>query len=216
MTISVFLVDDQDLVRTGCAMVINAQPDMRVAGEAGSGLEALRRITSPYPDVVLMDIRMPGLDGVATTRRLLERPGPLPKIIALTTFDLDEYAFAALAAGASGFLLKDAAAEDMLAAIRTVHAGHAVVAPSTTWRLIQHVRPHLTPPDEPAGDLLTAREREIVGLIAGGANNTEIGTSLFLSTSTVKSHVGNILRKLDLTDRVHIVIWAYEHGLRPR
>lgn len=215
MTISVFLVDDQELVRTGCAMVINAQPDMRVSGQSASGLEALRQIASPDPDVVLMDIRMPGLDGVATTRRLLERPGPHPKIIALTTFDLDEYAFAALAAGASGFLLKDGTAEEMLAAIRTVHAGHAVVAPSTTKRLIEHVRPQLTPRDD-AGSLLTDREREIVGLVASGANNTEIGATLFLSMSTVKSHIGNILRKLRLTDRVHIVIWAYEHGLRPR
>lgn len=156
------------------------------------------------------------MDGVETTRQLLDRPGQHSKIIALTTFDLDEYAFAALAAGASGFLLKDATAEDMLAAIRTVHAGHAVVAPSTTKRLIEHVRPQLTARDDDAAALLTDREREIVGLVASGANNSEIGGTLFLSTSTVKTHIGNILRKLRLTDRVHIVIWAYEHGLRPR
>ena len=215
MTIRVFLVDDQDLVRAGCAMVVSAQPDMTVVGEAADGDTAVRRLASTACDVVLMDVRMPGTDGIEATRRLVTGPSPAPKIIVLTTFDLDEYAFAALRAGASGFLLKDAPAGDLLAAIRTVHDGDAVIAPSTTRRLIDHVAPDLPVPDsapDPAA-VLTVREREVVCEVAAGRSNAEIAGALFVSPGTVKIHIGHILAKLRLRDRVHIVIWAYEHRL---
>ncbi|MEV0058122.1 response regulator transcription factor [Saccharopolyspora shandongensis] len=216
MTIRVFLVDDQELVRTGCAMVIDAQADMAVAGEAADGSAALSRLSAETADVLLVDVRMPRMDGVEFTERLHRRDGPVPKVIILTTFDLDEYAFAALRAGASGFLLKDGPAEEMLQAIRTVHRGDAVIAPSTTRRLISHVAPGLP---KPGGDVLTAltcREREVLLLVARGASNAEIGAELFLSEGTVKTHVGRILHKLGLRDRIHAVVWAYENGvLRP-
>ncbi|MFI7111743.1 response regulator [Nonomuraea sp. NPDC050227] len=212
MTIGVYVVDDQRLVRTGTVMVIDAQDDMRVVGEAGDGVEALAGLRAVTADVVLMDVRMPRMDGVEATRRLLTTPGA-PKVIVLTTFDLDEYAFAALRAGASGFLLKDAPAEELLAAVRTVHRGDAVIAPSTTRRLLDHVAPHL--PD--AGpDPLTEREREVLRHIAWGETNAEIAGALFLSEGTVKTHVSRILAKLGLRDRVQAVIWAYEHGLNRR
>jgi DNA-binding NarL/FixJ family response regulator len=218
MNIRVFLVDDQALVRAGFAMVIAAQDDMRVVGEAGDGAEALTRLATTPADVVLMDIRMPRMDGVETTRQLLSRPEPTPKVIVLTTFDLDEYAFAALRAGASGFLLKDAAPDDLLSAIRAVHDGDAVIAPSTTRRLLDHVAATLPAPPS-AGDgsdplaLLTEREREVLLEMVRGASNAEIGERLFLSEGTVKTHVGRILSKLDLRDRVQAVVWAYEHRL---
>ncbi|WP_327090177.1 response regulator transcription factor [Nonomuraea sp. NBC_01738] len=209
MTIRVFVVDDQDLVRMGTTMVIDAQPDMRVVGEARDGLDALTGLARVETDVVLMDVRMPRLDGVETTRRLLTGAGP--KVIVLTTFDLDEYAFAALRAGASGFLLKDAPAEEIVTAVRTVHAGDAVIAPSTTRRLLDHVAPTLPlPADQEV--LLTGREREVLRHIALGETNAEIAGRLFLSEGTVKTHVGRILGKLGLRDRVQAVIWAYEHG----
>ncbi|YCK35716.1 response regulator [Actinomadura sp. ATCC 39365] len=212
MTIGVYVVDDQRLVRTGTVMVIDAQDDMRVVGEAGDGVEALAGLRAVTADVVLMDVRMPRMDGVEAARRLLAAPGA-PKVIVLTTFDLDEYAFAALRAGASGFLLKDAPAEELLAAVRTVHRGDAVIAPSTTRRLLDHVAPQL--PD--AGpDPLTDREREVLRHIALGETNAEIAGSLFLSEGTVKTHVGRILAKLGLRDRVQAVVWAYEHGLNRR
>lgn len=215
MSIRVFLVDDQALVRAGFVMVVAAQEDMRVVGEAGDGAAALARLATTPADVVLMDVRMPGLDGVEATRRLLARPGAAPKVIVLTTFDLDEYAFAALRAGASGFLLKDAPPEELLAAIRTVHGGDAVIAPSTTRRLLDHVAATLpAPPDGPdALAELTAREREVLLEVARGASNAEIGARLYLSEGTVKTHVGRILSKLDLRDRVQAVVWAYEHRL---
>jgi len=218
MTIRVFLVDDQALVRAGFAMVIAAQDDMRVVGEAGDGAEALARLATTPADVVLMDIRMPRMDGVEATRQLLGRAEPTPKVIVLTTFDLDEYAFAALRAGASGFLLKDASPDDLLSAIRTVHGGNAVIAPSTTRRLLDHVAATLPAPPS-AGDaadplaLLTEREREVLREVVRGASNAEIGERLFLSEGTVKTHVGRILNKLDLRDRVQAVVWAYEHHL---
>ncbi|MFI6392791.1 response regulator [Nonomuraea sp. NPDC050547] len=212
--IRVFVVDDQDLVRTGTVMVLQAQPDMDVVGEARDGADALARLRTVRADVVLMDVRMPRLDGVAATRELLAGAPEAPKVIVLTTFDLDEYAFAALRAGASGFLLKDAPAEEMLAAVRTVHEGDAVIAPSTTRRLLDHVAPHLP---APGPDPLTDREREVLRHIARGRTNAEIAGLLFLSEGTVKTHVGRILAKLELRDRVQAVIWAYEHGLtRPR
>ncbi|MFD8526550.1 response regulator [Streptosporangium canum] len=215
MTIRVFVVDDQDLVRTGTIMVIQAQGDMTVVGEARDGLEALAGLGKVVADVVLMDVRMPLLDGVEATRRLLAGAGAGPKVIVLTTFDLDEYAFAALRAGASGFLLKDAPAEEIVAAVRTVHEGDAVIAPSTTRRLLDHVAPTLPLPADPPIPL-TDREREVLQHIAQGETNAEIAGRLFLSEGTVKTHVGRILAKLHLRDRVQAVIWAYEHGQIPR
>ncbi|MGW0481450.1 response regulator [Nonomuraea sp. NPDC003214] len=209
MTIRVFVVDDQDLVRTGTAMVIDAQDDMAVVGEARDGLDALAGLARVSADVVLMDVRMPRLDGVETTRRLLAGGGP--KVVVLTTFDLDEYAFAALRAGASGFLLKDAPADELVAAVRTVHAGDAVIAPSTTRRLLDHVAPTLPRPPDP-GVQLTEREREVLRRIAAGETNAEIAGRLYMAEGTVKTHVGRILAKLGLRDRVQAVIWAYEHG----
>jgi DNA-binding NarL/FixJ family response regulator len=212
--IRVFLVDDQELVRAGFAMIVDAQPDMRVAGEAGDGIEALARLGPTAADVVLMDVRMPRLDGVETTRRLVRR-GPGPRVIVLTTFDLDEYAFAALRAGASGFLLKDARPDDVLSAIRTVHRGDAVIAPSTTRRLLDRVAADLPAPAPGPSplDQLTDRERQVLLEIARGASNAEIAGRLYLSETTVKTHVGHILGKLGLRDRVQAVIFAYDSGL---
>jgi DNA-binding NarL/FixJ family response regulator len=212
--IRVFLVDDQELVRAGFAMIVDAQPDMRVAGEAGDGIEALARLGATAADVVLMDVRMPRLDGVETTRRLVRR-GPGPRVIVLTTFDLDEYAFAALRAGASGFLLKDARPDDVLSAIRTVHRGDAVIAPSTTRRLLDRVAADLPAPAPGPSplDQLTDRERQVLLEIARGASNAEIAGRLYLSETTVKTHVGHILGKLGLRDRVQAVIFAYDSGL---
>jgi DNA-binding NarL/FixJ family response regulator len=214
MTIRVFFVDDQAMVREGFVMVVAAQPDMTVVGEAADGAQALDRLAVTPADVVLMDVRMPRMDGVEATRRLLARPAA-PKVLMLTTFDLDEYAFAALRTGASGFLVKDAPAEDLLSAIRTVHQGDAVIAPSTTRRLLDHVAADLPAPrphDDPL-QALTSREREVLLLIARGASNSAIAQELYLSEGTVKTHVGRILAKLGLRDRVHLVIYAYEQRL---
>jgi DNA-binding NarL/FixJ family response regulator len=213
--IRVILVDDQALVRTGLELIVNAQDDMQVVGDAADGLQALDVVATTPCDVVLMDIRMPRLDGVAATRRLLDRHPDGPKVLVLTTFDLDEHAFAALRAGASGFLLKDAAAEDVLAAIRTVHAGDAVIAPSTTRRLLEHVAADLptTLAEDDALMALTDRERQVMVEIAHGATNAEIAERLYLAEPTVKSYVGRILAKLGVRDRVQIVIRAYESGL---
>lgn len=214
MTIRVVFVDDQVMVRDGFVMVVESQDDMEVVGEAGDGVEALELLAARRADVVLMDVRMPRLDGVEATRRLLAHPDA-PKVIVLTTFDLDEHAFAALQAGASGFLVKDAPAEDLLAAIRTVHRGDAVIAPSTTRRLLDHVAADLPvrhgAPDPVAS--LTDRERDVLLLIARGDSNATIARRLFLSEGTVKTHVGRILAKLGLRDRVQAVIYAYEHRL---
>jgi len=212
--IRVFLVDDQELVRAGFAMVVDAQPDMRVVGQADDGGKALTRLAATTADVVLMDVRMPRLDGVETTRRLVAG-GLRPRVIVLTTFDLDEYAFAALRAGASGFLLKDARPDDLLSAIRTVDRGDAVIAPSTTRRLIDRIAKDLpTPAPGPSPlDQLTDRERQVLLEIARGASNAEIAGRLYLSETTVKTHVGHILAKLGLRDRVQAVILAYETGL---
>lgn len=217
--IRVFLVDDQAMVRAGFAMVIEAQDDMRVVGEAGDGADAVSRLATIPADVVLMDVRMPRMDGVEATQRLMDKPGPGPKVIVLTTFDLDEYAFTALRGGASGFLLKDAPPEDLLAAIRTVHKGDAVIAPSTTRRLLDQVATALPTPSAGPDPLaeLTEREREVLLAVAHGSSNAEIAEQLFLSEGTVKTHVGRILSKLELRDRVQAVVWAYEHRLiRPR
>jgi DNA-binding NarL/FixJ family response regulator len=196
-------------------MVIDSQPDLAVVGEAGDGDAALQVLSVTRADVVLMDVRMPVLDGVEATRRLYARPDP-PKVIVLTTFDLDEYAFAALKAGASGFLLKDAQPPVLLDAIRAVHAGDAVVAPSTTRRLIERFAGHLPddrPPSATVWQALTQREHEIVREIARGRSNAEIADVLFVTEATVKTHIGRILAKVGLRDRVQLVVLAYETGL---
>ena len=217
--ISVFLVDDQALVRSGFRMLIEAEDDLQVVGEAGDGAAALDRLAGLAADVVLMDVRMPVLDGVEATARLTAR-GHGARVLVLTTFDLDEYVFAALKAGASGFLLKDARPEELLSAIRTVAEGNAVVAPSTTRRLLAHVVPTL--PGRPAPDrdrrlaALTAREIEVLQQIAGGATNAEIGARLYLAEGTVKTHIGRLLSKLAVRDRVGLVIFAHEVGLPAR
>ncbi|GAB2977980.1 response regulator [Actinotalea caeni] len=215
--IRVALVDDQQLVRAGFALVINSQPDMEVVLEAGDGAQALRLLGSHPVDVVLMDVRMPTMDGLAATAALTGADAAQPtKVIILTTFDLDEYVLQAIKAGASGFLLKDTPPEDMLAAIRTVHHGDAVIAPSSTKRLIGHLASVLpdaerTPPA--VLDSLTEREREVLVLMARGRSNTEIASDLFVAEATVKTHVGRVLAKLGARDRVQAVVIAYETGL---
>lgn len=221
--IRVALVDDQQLVRGGFKMLINSQPDLEVVAEAGNGREALQALAAVPADVVLMDVRMPGMDGIEATTRLLGEDGAADpdrlKVVVLTTFDLDEYALSAIRAGASGFLLKDAPPEELLEAIRTVHRGDAVIAPSTTRRLLDHVAPLLREPSaEASGNAarvqsLTPREREVFTLIARGLSNPEIAAELFLSEATVKTHVGHILAKLEARDRVQAVVIAYETGI---
>ena len=225
--IRLVLVDDQSLVRAGFRMVLDAQTDMTVVGEAGDGQAALDLLRETPADIVLMDIRMPRMDGVAATEALCVQPGG-PRVIVLTTFDLDEYAHAALRAGASGFLLKDAGPEELLSAIRSVHGGDSVIAPSTTRRLIEHVSDQLgtspsTSAPSPADDTrladLTAREIEVLTAVARGLTNAEISAELYLAEATVKTHIGRILSKAQLRDRVQMVLLAYESGLvdvRPR
>jgi DNA-binding NarL/FixJ family response regulator len=213
--IRIVLVDDQELVRTGFRMVLDAQPDMQVVGEAGDGHAAVDLARTLHADVMVIDARMPRLDGVEATRRI-RQAGDRPRILMLTTFDLDEYAFAALKAGASGFLLKDVPPEELLFAIRAVHSGDSVVAPSTTRRLIDQFASMLpggeqAPPAELAE--LTEREREVLTLVAQGLSNAEIARQLFVSEATVKTHVGRVLAKLGLRDRVQAVVYAYEHSL---
>ena len=216
MPIRVMLVDDQVLLRTGFRMVLAAQPDMEVVAEAGDGVEALQVLRSTQVDVVLMDVRMPKLDGVETTRRICAEANP-PKVLILTTFDLDEYAFSGLKAGASGFMLKDVPPGELLTAIRSVHSGDAVVAPSTTRRLLDRFAPMLpggtSGPRNKELERLTEREREVMILVAQGLSNGEIAARLVLSEATVKTHVGRILTKLALRDRVQVVVLAYESGL---
>jgi DNA-binding NarL/FixJ family response regulator len=215
ISIRIVLVDDQELVRTGFRMVLDAQADMTVVGEAADGLAAVEFARTHSADVMVMDARMPRMDGVAATRQI-RQAGDRPRVLMLTTFDLDEYAFAALKAGASGFLLKDVPPEELLFAIRAVHSGDAVVAPSTTRRLIDRFAPMLPvgdgqAPPELAG--LTDREREVLILVAQGLSNGELARRLFVSEATVKTHVGRILAKLGLRDRVQAVVYAYENGL---
>ena len=215
MSVRVLLVDDQELVRTGFRMVLDAQESIEVAGEASDGHAALAVLRSTSVDVVLMDVRMPKMDGIEATRHICAAPDS-PKVIILTTFDLDEYAFAALKAGAAGFLLKDAGPEQLIEAIRAVSSGDAVVAPSTTRRLIDRFVQHIPDEDAPndsALDTLTAREGEVLKLVARGLSNGEIAGRLYVSEATVKTHVGRILSKLGLRDRVQAVVFAYETGL---
>ncbi len=214
--IRIVLVDDQELLRTGFRMVLDSQPDMEVVGEAPDGAAGQRLVAREHPDVVLMDVRMPVMDGVEATRRIIAS-GDRARVIILTTFDLDEYVHAALRAGASGFLLKDAPPADLLSAIRAVASGDAVVAPSTTRRLLETFAGHLPAPggptaDDPVADL-TPREVEILTAVARGLTNAEISHELYLAEATVKTHVGRILAKLGLRDRVQVVIYAYERGL---
>jgi DNA-binding NarL/FixJ family response regulator len=216
--IRVLLVDDQELFRSGLAVIVDAQPDMVVVGQAGSGREAVRQVEQRQPDIVLMDIRMPELDGVEATRQIFApqaaalRTRPV-RVIVLTTFNLDDRAARAIRFGASGFLLKDITPDHLQAAIRTVYAGNAVLAPTDLQRLLEgEFRTRVPVPAAYAA--LTDKEREVLGLIARGLSNTEVGEHLFVSESTVKTHVGNILRKLDLRDRVQIVVFAHQHGIQ--
>lgn len=212
------LVDDQELLRAGFRMVLGAQPDIEVVGEAADGAAAIELLRAVQVDVVLMDVRMPRMDGVEATRLICADAAAAtgaPKVLILTTFDLDEYAFAAIKAGASGFMLKDVPPAELLSAIRSVHSGDAVVAPSTTRRLLERFAVHL-PSDEkpPQGlDVLTAREREVLFHVARGLSNTEIADRLRLAEATVKTHLGRILAKLGLRDRAQAVVHAYESGL---
>ena len=212
----VMIVDDQALVRAGFRMVLDAEPDIEVVAECADGQAALDALPGRAVDVVLMDIRMPRLDGIEATRRVVER-GETPKVLVLTTFDLDEYVYAALRAGAAGFLLKDAGPSELLSAIRAVHTGDAVVAPGPTRRLLDRFLPVLAAPSAPRGrerlDVLTEREREVLEAVGKGLNNSEIAAAFVLAEATVKTHIGRILAKLGLRDRVQMVVLAYETGL---
>ncbi len=214
MTIRILLADDQELVRTGFRLILDAEPDLRVVGEASNGHEAVARARDLAPDVVLMDIRMPERDGIEATRRIVAQGGTLPRVLILTTFDLDEYVFDALRAGASGFLLKDSAAAQLAAGVRLVAAGEALLAPAITRRLIEEFA---TAPDPraagPALEELTPREREILLLMGRGMANDEIAARLVIGESTVKTHVARAIGKLGLRDRVQAVVYAYESGL---
>ncbi|MEX0160356.1 MULTISPECIES: response regulator [unclassified Microbacterium] len=209
--IKVVLVDDQALFRAGVRMLLASQPDLDVVGEAGDGREGVALVRATRPDVVLMDIRMPVMDGLAATAEILAQPDP-PRIVMLTTFDLDEAAARAIRQGASGFLLKDADPEFLLAAIRTVHSGSSVIAASATRELFEHFaeEPKPVPAEFSA---LTDREREIFALAARGLSNSEIAAREYLSEATVKTHISRILTKLTLRDRVQLVVFAFEHGL---
>ncbi|MEJ3750462.1 response regulator transcription factor [Actinomycetes bacterium KLBMP 9797] len=213
--IRILLADDQPLLRTGFRMVLGAEDDLDIVGEAGDGAEAVDLARRLLPDVVLMDIRMPRMDGVAATRAIVDARLPV-RVLILTTFDLDEYVVGALRAGASGFLAKDVPAEDLVTAIRTVAAGEAVVAPRILKRLLDRFADHLpdpsaTPPK--ALDVLTEREREVLVEVAKGMSNAEIAAALSVSETTIKTHVGHVLTKLGLRDRVQAVVLAYESGL---
>jgi DNA-binding NarL/FixJ family response regulator len=210
--IRVVVVDDQELMRVGFRMVLGAQPDIDVVGEAGDGAQAIRLAEELRPDVVLMDVRMPVLDGVEATKRIVE--AGTARVLVMTTFDLDEYVYSALQGGASGFLLKDTQPDHLVSALRAVASGDAVVSPSVTRRLLDRFVGGGTPMRDAAElDVLTEREREVLVLIAKGLSNLEIAETLFLSEATVKTHVGRILSKLDLRDRVQAVVLAYETGL---
>ena len=215
--IRVLLVDDQSLLRMGFRLILSAEPDIEVIGEAGDGAAAVSMAAALHPDVVLMDIRMPGMDGIRATTEI-SATGSASKVLILTTFDLDQYVFAGLQAGASGFLLKDAPPTELLTAIRTVAGGEAVLAPTATRRLIDKFVPLMPDPDRhpehaAALDQLTDRERSVFTQLAAGLSNREIAGELHVSEGTVKIHVGRILAKLDLRDRVQAVVFAYESGL---
>ncbi len=213
--ITVAIADDQELVRAGLRMILEAEPDIRVVAEAGNGLEALALVARERPEVVLMDIRMPEMDGLEATRRMCLPDGPGNcRVLILTTFDLDEYVYEALRAGASGFLLKDAPPAELVRAVRVVAAGEALLAPSVTRRLIEEFAKRPSPVGKTQRlDLLTEREVEVLGQMARGMSNAEIAEALFVGETTVKTHVSHILTKLNLRDRVQAVVVAYESGL---
>jgi DNA-binding NarL/FixJ family response regulator len=216
VSIKMLLVDDQALMRLGFAMVLDAEDDMAVVGEAADGAAALRQVEALRPDVVLMDVRMPQVDGIEATRRIVAA-FPDTKVLLLTTFDLDQYAFAGLKAGASGFLLKDVRPPDLVRAVRCVHSGEAAVSPRITKRMLDLFAARLPGAAEDGiGQqmaALTAKEREVFDLLAAGLTNAEIAARLVVSDTTVKTHVGAVLKKLGLRDRVHVVVFAYETGL---
>lgn len=212
--IRVALVDDQQLFRAGIRMLISSQPDLEFVGEAGNGASGIELSRREHPDVVLMDIRMPEVDGITATTRIVDEIPDPPKILVLTTFDLDESAARAIRAGASGFVLKDADPEFLLAAIRTVHAGNSVIAASATTALLRHFTEAPAKPETPALlARLTSREHEIFLFAAKGLSNSEIAAQEFLSEATVKTHISRIFTKLGLRDRVQLVVYAFEHGL---
>ena len=213
---SVLIVDDQALVRAGFRMILEIEPDLAVVGEAADGEAAVTLVRELRPDVVLMDVRMPGVDGIEATRRVFADPSCAARVVMLTTFDLDEYVYQALQAGASGFLLKDVPPELLVAGIRAVHAGESLLAPAVTRRMIESFLDRPTAPDPAASTRLaslTPREREVLRLVARGLANAEIGAELFVSETTVKTHVGRVLTKLGLRDRVQAVVYAYETGV---
>jgi DNA-binding NarL/FixJ family response regulator len=214
VTIKVLIADDQALVRSGFRLILESRDDLEVVGEAADGEEAIREAARTRPDVVLMDVRMPGLDGVSATARLTAAPNP-PKVVILTTYDLEEPLYAALRAGASGFLLKDVRPADLAEAIRVVAAGDALLAPTATRRLLDRFLVTDLTPAASAGSLerLTGREREVLALLARGASNAEIADRLTVTEATVKTHVSAILRKLEVRDRVQAVVLAYDLGL---
>jgi len=214
MSVKILLVDDQALVRAGFRMILDAEPDVEVVGEAADGLEAIEAVRLYSPHVVLMDVRMPNLDGIEATRRILQLGGDT-KVLMLTTFDLDEYVYEALRAGASGFLLKDVPPEQLVSAIHVVAQGEALLAPSVTRRVIEEFtkRPPQRDGTPPEVEDLTAREVEVLQLIAKGLSNAEIAKELFVSETTVKTHVARVLMKCNLRDRVQAVVLAYESGL---
>jgi DNA-binding NarL/FixJ family response regulator len=218
VSVRVLICDDQPLVRAGVRTLLSTQPDIEIVGDAGDGAAAITAAGRLRPNVVLMDIRMPGTDGITATSRITagERA---PRVLVLTTYDQDEYVFDALAAGASGFLLKDARPEDLISGVRSVAAGDALLAPSVTRRLIglfAHDRPARSRPSANPLRLLTNREREVLHLVARGLSNLDIAAALHITEHTVKTHVANLLNKLDLRDRVHAVIFAYENGVIDR
>jgi DNA-binding NarL/FixJ family response regulator len=214
MSISVVVADDQELVRTGFRVILNSEPDIEVVGEAADGREAIEAAKQLGPDIVLMDIRMPVLDGIAATRRIVTGPDSRPRVLILTTFDLDEYVYEALRSGASGFMLKDNPADQLLTAIRVVAEGSALLAPQITRRLISEFvrsRPSTARPEQL--QILTDRETEVLKLVAHGLSNSEIAGELHVAETTVRTHVGHLLTKLGLRDRVQAVVLAYESGL---
>lgn len=215
MSLRVAIADDQQLVRTGFRMILDAEPGFTVVGEAADGLAAVNLVTREEPDVVLMDIRMPHLDGIDATRQITAS-GVATRVLVVTTFDIDEYVARAMRAGASGFLLKDAPPDELLRAIRVVARGDALLAPSSTRQLIEQYLTGTAPALDDGSDVverLTDRELEVLGLLSRGLSNAEIADELVLAETTVKTHVGRVLAKLDVRDRVQAVVWAYEHGV---